>query len=106
MLSPRPSPIFKIRPEVICDNEFQERLSDYPGLVGSQGSKLRCSEMVVKPGIKILAIHRSKELNRERKGEINLLLICQAYMARRLKEGDLSRYGELRCVQVQSQRKF
>ena len=57
--------------------------------------------MVVKPGIKKLAIHRSKELNRERKGELNLLLICHAYLARRFKEGDLSRYGELRCVQVQ-----
>ena len=35
-------------------------------------------EIMVKPGIKKLAIQRSKELNREKRGEQNLLLLRQA----------------------------
>ena len=41
-------------------------------------------EIVVKPGVKKLAVQRSKELNSHtKKGEINLLLIQQAYLARK-----------------------
>ena len=35
-------------------------------------------EVLVKPGIKKLALQRSKELNRERRGELNLLFLCPA----------------------------
>ena len=62
---------------------------------------LKWWEMLVKPGIKKLAIQRSKELNWEKRGELNLLLLRQAYLAKKLQEGDLNIYGELRCVQVQ-----
>jgi hypothetical protein len=62
---------------------------------------LKWWELLVKPGIKKLAIQRSKELNWDKKGELNLLLIRQAYLARRLQGGELYRCGELRSVQVQ-----
>ena len=55
----------------------------------------------MKPGIKKLAIQRSKQLNSEKKGELNMLLLRQAYLARKLQAGDLSQFTELRCVQVQ-----
>ena len=58
-------------------------------------------ELVVKPGVKKLAIQRSKELNREKRGELNLLLIRQAYLARKLQLGDFGKLGELRGVQLE-----
>ena len=57
-------------------------------------------ELLVKPGIKKLAIQRSKEINRENRGHLNLLLLRQAYLARKLLLGDFSHYFELKCVQV------
>ena len=44
-------------------------------------------EILVKPGIKKLAIKRSKEINQEKRGEINLLLLQQAYLSRSYKVG-------------------
>ena len=58
-------------------------------------------ELVVKPGIKRLAIHRGKEINRGKRGELNLLLLQQSYLARKLQLGDLRKLSELRCVQIQ-----
>ena len=57
-------------------------------------------EIVVKPGIKKLAIQRSKDINKEKKGELNLLLLRQSYLAKKLQGGDFRQYAELRCVQV------
>ena len=39
---------------------------------------LKWWELVVKPGIKKLAIQRSKQLNKEKKGELNMILLLQA----------------------------
>ena len=55
--------------------------------------------LVVKPGIKKLAIQRSKELNKEKKGELNIS-IRQAYLGRKLLGSDFSQYAEPRAVQV------
>ena len=57
-------------------------------------------EIMVKPGIKKLAIKRSKELNRERRGELNMLLLRKAYLAKQLQNGRTDRLGELRSVQM------
>ena len=51
--------------------------------------------------MKKLAILRSKEINKEKKGELNLLLLRQAYLARKLQGGAFGQFAELRCVQVQ-----
>ena len=58
-------------------------------------------EIVVKPGVRKLALQRSKELNQERRGILNLLLIQQAYLGRKLLEGNFRQYTELRCVQME-----
>ena len=104
MISPRSRPLYKINSEVICDELFQERLRD--SMLDWQGVKdlglevLIWWEVVVKPGIKRLAIQRSKELNKEKKGELNILLIRQAYLGKKLLSGDFSQYAELRAVQI------
>ena len=42
-------------------------------------------EIIVKPGLKRLALERSKELCKEQRGELNLLLIQQAYLVNKVK---------------------
>ena len=58
-------------------------------------------ELVVKPGIKRLAIKRGKEINKEKRGELNFYLLRQSYLARKLQLGDLRKLSELRSVQIQ-----
>lgn len=105
IFSPRSRPIFKIWPEVICDNQFQEWLADsmtdWREIKEFGLDTLKWWELIVKPGIRKLAILRSKELNREKRGELNLLLLRQAYLARKLQSGNLNLYAELRCLQVE-----
>ena len=60
-------------------------------------------EIIVKPGVKQLAIQRSKEINKTRRGEINLLFLRQSYLTKKLQQGDTGRLAELRGV-VQSRK--
>ena len=46
-------------------------------------------EIIVKPGVKQLAIQHSKEINKDKRGEINLLFLRQSYLARKLQLGEL-----------------
>ena len=105
IFSPRSRPLFKVRAEVICDNLFQERLSDsmkdWEEMKDLGLQVLQWWELVVKPGIKKLAIQRSKEMDREKRGELNLLLIRQAYLSRKMQLGDLRKLSELRAVQME-----
>ena len=104
MMSPRSRPLFKVNSEVICDEVFQERLRD--SMVDWQEMKqlglevLLWWELVVKPGVRKLAIQRSKELKKEKRGELNILLIRQAFLGKKLLSGDFGQYAELRAVQV------
>ena len=105
VFSPRSRPLFKVRPEVISDNLFQERLSDsmadWKEIKDLGLEVLQWWELVVKPGIKKLAIQRSKELNRDKRGQLNLLLIQQAYLANKLQQGEFHRLAELRFIQLE-----
>ena len=104
LISPRSRPLFKITPEVIYDELFQECLKD--SMADWQEVRelgldvLLWWEVMVKPGIKKLALQRSKELNKDKKGVLNLLLIRQAYLGKKLMGGDLSQFADLRAVQV------
>ena len=103
LLSPRSRPLFKVKPEVIKDDIFKERLSesmlDWQEVHDLGLDILTWWEVLVKPGIKKLAIQRSKEINRERRGELNLLLLRQAYLTRQIQQGNIGKLGELRTVQ-------
>ena len=57
-------------------------------------------EGLVKPGIKKLAINRSKELNKEKRSELNLLLLRQSYLTRKLQSGRTDKLTELKAVHL------
>ena len=101
--SPKSRPLFKSKPAVIQDEKFKIQLKEslimwhqvrHAGL-----DTLFWWETVVKPGIKKLLIARGKEINKERTGELNLLLIRQAYLVRKLQAGDHDRLAELHLTQ-------
>ena len=104
IISPRSKPLFKIKPEVIRDKTFQDMLEtsmlDWQEVRDLGLDVLTWWETMVKPEIKNLAIKRSKELNRERRGELNMLLLRKAYLAKQLQNGRTDRLGELRSVQM------
>ena len=103
ILSPRSRPIFKLRREVIRDEYFRENLKEAMTdwlVVRSRGMEvLQWWELVVKPGVRKLAMKRSKEINQERRGELNMLMLRQSYLARKLQCGDRFRLRELMGVQ-------
>ena len=57
-------------------------------------------ELLVKPGIKSLLIERGKEMNNERSGQLNLLMIQLAYLNRKVQLGALNRLPELLHVKA------
>ena len=105
ILSPKSKPFFKIKPEVVKDKIFKERLSDsmhdWKEVRDLGLDVLTWWEIMVKPGIRKLAIQRSKELNRESRGLLNLLLLRQSYLARKVQTGHTEKLAELRTVQAE-----
>ena len=81
ILPPQCRPHFKTSPEVIMDKVFRDRL--VMELVSWQQVRERGLaimlwwEYIVKPGIRKLAIQRSKELNQEKRSRMNYLLFKQ-----------------------------
>ena len=57
-------------------------------------------DSVVKKGIRQIAIQRGKEINRERRGELNLLFLRQSYLSRKLHGGLLGVLGEYKTIQL------
>ena len=106
ILSPKTRPLFKVKPDVAKDPIFQERLeASMTGWLEVKALGLEVIpwwEVMVKPGIKQLAIQRSKEINQQRRSEINLLLLRQAYLTRKLTGGRSdTTLTELRTIQRQ-----
>ena len=93
--SPKSRPLFKSKPTVIQDEKFKLKLKEKMALwnqVRHAGlDTLFWWERIVKPGIKKLLIERGKEITKENTGELNLLLIRQAYLVRKLQAGNLDR---------------
>ena len=81
-------PSYKIKQDVVNDSIFQERLKDSMDHwleVKSFGlNVIPWWEIVVKPGVKQLAIQRSKEMNKTKRGEINLLFLRQDYLTKKI----------------------
>ena len=97
MTSPKCKPVYKISPDVVNDTEFKERLKkSMEGWQEVRERKLDIMpwwELMVKPGIRRLGINRSKELKKERRGELNLLMLRQAYLTTKLQAGELGKLG-------------
>ena len=102
LFCPRGRQSFRLRDEVIVDSAFQVSLAE--AMRGWQSIKefgldtLSWWEQVVKPGIKKLGQARSKELLKVRRDELNLLIIRQAYLNKKVRNGQKQRLGELKTV--------
>ena len=60
-------------------------------------------EIIVKPGIKSLLIQRGKEINKHKAGQLNLLLLRQSYLVRKIQNGAFDKIVELKMVQQETQ---
>ena len=84
IFSPRARPFFRTRPEVVVDSKFREGLElnmlEWLAVKEHGVDILIWWEKLVKPGIRRLAKARGKEMNKERRGYLNLLLVRQAYL--------------------------
>ena len=110
ILSPRSRPSFRLKSEVLKDEIFQARLQEsmlswqrvrqFQGEESRQLGTLYWWEMLVKPGIRKLALQRTKEINIARKEEMNLLQLRQLYLTRKLHQGQAYRLGELKTVHL------
>ena len=57
-------------------------------------------ELLVKPGIKKLAIERSKEINKSRRGRLDFLYLLLIHETLKLKKGDMAALEEVKRTQV------
>ena len=57
-------------------------------------------EKLVKPGIKKLAKTRGREMKKERRCQLNLLLVRQAYLTKKMQAGLTNRLTELKQVHL------
>ena len=96
-LSPKSRPFFKIRSEIVQDRVFKSRLEnsmkEWQEVRDFGVPILTWWEVLVKPGIKKIALERTKEVNRERRSHLNLLMMRQAYLSRKIQQGAISSYN-------------
>ena len=107
ILCPKSRSTFRLRPEVIMDNLFKERLAiemeSWQRIKNFQNDPIDTLlwwDLLIKPGIKRLGIQRSKELNKERREELNLLLLRQVYLVKKIQRGQVDKLGELRTIHL------
>ena len=102
LTSPKFKAQFKSKPDVVKDPEFIRRLKveheEWVGVKNQGVDVMLWWEHMVKPGIKKLLIARGKEMKLERSGFLNLLMLRQSYLVRKLQAGDPSRLAELKQV--------
>ena len=103
--SPKSRPLFKANPDVICDPKFKEQLSSLIAKLSHVQTSLNLDilsfwEDLVKPNIKRLLITRGKEMSKEKKGALNLLLVQQSYLVRKLNSGQTDKLAELLKVHL------
>ena len=102
-MSPKHKPLFKSKPEVITDAIFKERLAsklmEWEQVREAGANIIPWWELMVKPGIKKLLIERGKEMNHLKNGHLNLLLLRQSYLSRKLQQGSHGHLAQLLLVQ-------
>ena len=102
LICPRSPPSFRIKAEVVQDESFQKDLvksmASWQAVRSFGLEVLPWWELLVKPGVKRLAQSRAREMNKEKKEELNLLRLRQGYLGRKLSLGENWRLGELKAV--------
>ena len=105
--SPKVRPFFKTSPEVVLDKVFQDRvkvaMSSWKEIKDKGLEILPWWEIIVKPGIRRIAISRSKEINRQRRGRLNALLLQQSFLTKEIQTGDFHLLAGLKDVQTKIQ---
>ena len=104
LTSPKNRPLFKANPDIVKDQNFKIKLQEQFILwsevrVNLDMDILTWWEEFVKPNIKKLLIVRGKEVSREKRGFLNLLLIRQAYLVKKIQKGYFQKLSELKFVQ-------
>ena len=103
LLLPQSRPMFKIKPDTIKDQIFQNRISDASkswGELMKRGINISFLwEEIIKKEIRSIAIERGREITWEKRGELNLLFLRMNYLARALQKGDLSVLSSLKTIQ-------
>ena len=108
MLCPTSRPQFKIREEIAQDREFKARvgvaMDRWKRILEEGLSVMFWWEKIVKPGVRKIAMERSKEINTDRRSELNLLLLRQAYLLKKIQHSSLqsSKYLQADLLVVQS----
>ena len=104
LISPKSRTFFKTTPLIVKDKQFQARLlnnmKEWEEVKAFGVPILTWWEVLVKPGIKKLAIERSKEINKERRGHLNLLMMRQCHLSKKLQTGETALLPALREVQL------
>ena len=95
---------FKIRNSVATDpffkNSIANSMSVWKEIKESGLDSLTWWEIVVKPGIRKIALARSKEMVKERRGHLNMLFIRQAYIMKKLQANNcVTLHAELKVYQ-------
>ena len=111
LCSPQSRPQFKVREEVARDQEFQERvqvaMEEWEQVRQEGLPVLAWWEMIVKPGVKKIAMERSKQINETRKSQLNILLLRQAYLVKKIQTSQANHWDnhlpELLSIQLQIQ---
>ena len=89
---------------IVRDKVFQARLTnsmkEWEEVKAFGVPILTWWEVIVKPGIKKIAIERSKEINKERKAYLNLLMMRQCYLTRKVQSGQREFLPALKEVQL------
>ena len=109
-LSPRSRPLFKTRPDIVKDKVFKARLKNCMqewNQVRLYGiPTLAWWEILVKPGIRKLAIERTKEVNKERRLYLNLLFLRQSYLSKKVRHGEPGSLPALREIHLKIEHWF
>ena len=102
IICPAERPSFRLKNDVIYDSIFQESLEgafvDWLNIKAFGMKTLPWWELVVKPGIRRLGMQRGKQMARECRAELNLLLVRQAYLNKKVKLGHAEKLTELITV--------
>ena len=102
IICPNGRPTFRLTDAVINDLLFQESLAnafvDWLNIKAFGMNTLLWWEVVVKPGIRKLGMLRGKQMAKVSRAELNLLLVRQAYLNKKVKQGNTNKLTELKTV--------
>ena len=102
IIFPNTRPQFKLKDDVIHDPVFQESLaiamSDWKNIKAFGMDTLLWWEVMVKPGIKKLGMQRGRQMSKDSRSELNLLLVRQAYLNKKVKLGQTNLLVQLNNV--------